>query len=541
MGDRHDDAVAALYSPLHQARTPEALKQSALRRTKTVDDMREYMRRIQLSPDALPANVVHITGTKGKGSTACMCESILRERYQLNTGLFTSPHLVDIRERIRVGGKPISKAVFAEAYWQVRQRLEEYKDTNDDLPALPGYFRMMALMALYVFSHYEPPIDVVILEVGMGGRYDATNILDTDQRNVVCGVTLLDFDHTRVLGDTIEKIAWEKGGIFQVKKGSTHVSKRPSDGTYEPSGMATVTKVSEKRLFALDTNTESAISVLRTCAAIEGQGQMLYLVSEGQSLPATISLGLQGDHQRINAELSVALSEALIKSMLIAPERDRGSSAMHLALENASWPGRCQSVELKAVDGTPLNLRLDGAHTPKSIEACLKWFLSVSGGESENVNRVLIFNCSHERSPVALLEQLASCRPQFAAIYFCRADFERPSMVGKSTARELLEKSGITFEENMEREGEASTWQDTLAEVWRSLETMASTDGQEVAPAKITVNLNMRDAIDEIQRSTGHERLEVLVTGSLYIVGSALDAVRWTEEVAFGSLAWKSN
>mmetsp|Transcript_31266 Transcript_31266/g.51611 ORF Transcript_31266/g.51611 Transcript_31266/m.51611 type:complete len:119 (+) Transcript_31266:75-431(+) len=110
-----DTAIAALYSSEHQARTKEALQKTALRRECTIQDMREYMRRAGTS---LPQSVaiVHITGTKGKGSTACLCESILRESAGKKTGLFTSPHLVDIRERIRIGGRPISKQVFGQAY-----------------------------------------------------------------------------------------------------------------------------------------------------------------------------------------------------------------------------------------------------------------------------------------------------------------------------------------------------------------------------------------------------------------------------------------
>lgn len=525
----YDDAVAALYSPLHQARTPEALKQTSLRRTKTIEDMREYLRRMTLSREELPNNIVHITGTKGKGSTACMCEAILQEGYNLNTGLYTSPHLVDIRERIRVNGKPVSKQVFAQAYWTVRRRLEQYKGSEEDLPVLPGYFRMLTLMALYVFSNYEPTIDVVILEVGMGGRYDATNILDNEDRNVVCGVTLLDLDHTRVLGDIIPQIAWEKGGIFQVKKGSTaHVSERPlADDTVDVTTSETDSAKGNpnKRLFALDTNTEAALSILRKCAAVEGQGQQLHLVSEGQSLPPNTTLGLQGDHQRINAELAVALCNALTENMSI-PGRD-SEAEMHTALQNAHWPGRCQSVELHTKDGTLLNLRLDGAHTPKALAACIKWYSSVSsGGESNQVYRVLIFNCSHERNPVELLQQLAYCRPSFDAVFFCRADFERPSIVGKATARDLLEPHGITIAQ--EEKQEARTWQDTLAEVWKHLEIDS--------PASATTDMNVGDAVRQLQSLTGYERIEALVTGSLYIVGSVLDAVEWREDPALGSI-----
>lgn len=525
---RYDEAVESLYSPLHQARSPEALKQAAARRLDTIADMQEYMRRIGLPSFSFP-HVIHITGTKGKGSTACMCEAILRERYNLQTGLFTSPHLVDIRERIRINGKPVSKPVFSQAYWCIRKRLEEYKSTTSDLPVLPGFFRIMTLLALHIFSHYQPSLDVIILEVGMGGRYDATNILDMDGRNVVCGVTLLDLDHTRVLGDFITQIAWEKGGIFQMKKGSTdNVSDRPTsnDYVYASSSTSVETKNDDtkRKFFALDTNTVEGIAVLRHCAQVEGQGQTLYLISEGLSLPANLKLGLQGDHQRINAELAVALCQALVAEMNIT--NDGGTPALYHALEHSSWPGRCQTVTLQTNDETPFYLYLDGAHTPKALKACLKWYSSV-GTNGNGVYRALIFNCSHERNPVELLHQLVSFQPLFDAVYFCRADFERPSMVGKPTAQELLKSHDL--------ESEATTWQETLAQIWTYLETAAAT----TKPAMVIPTCNVGEAIRQIQNVmlVRKERIEVLATGSLYVVGSVLETVEWKEDEASGSLS----
>ena len=162
MTETFDSALEALYSSEHQASTPEALAVTAQRRTQTISDMRVYMQRVgvlssQQQQDNSISSVfqnkrlIHITGTKGKGSTACLCETIVRKAYGLQTGLFTSPHLVDIRERIRVNGQPVSPHVFAKAYWTLRRKLEEAhgatnSDEENDLPVLPGYFRMLTLM-----------------------------------------------------------------------------------------------------------------------------------------------------------------------------------------------------------------------------------------------------------------------------------------------------------------------------------------------------------------------------------------------------------
>ena len=206
-------AVQALFSPLHQSTTKEEIIKAAKRRTETVNDMRKYWNCIKVHNSSSGSSsssssrrrrrkrrMIHITGTKGKGSTACFCESILRAN-GYSTGLFTSPHLIDIRERIRWNGQPVHPNIFGRAYWKIRHDLEETSRMGDDdddddnkLPILPGYFRMLTLMAFYILE-VQLDVDVLIFEVGMGGRYDATNFWDiTNETKVVCGVTKLDLE-----------------------------------------------------------------------------------------------------------------------------------------------------------------------------------------------------------------------------------------------------------------------------------------------------------------------------------------------------------
>ncbi|XP_065917697.1 folylpolyglutamate synthase, mitochondrial-like isoform X3 [Dysidea avara] len=152
-------------------------------------------------------NVLHISGTKGKGSTGALCESVLRH-CGLKTGFFSSPHLMEVRERIRINGNPLSKDKFATYFYHCFGVLDAKKDLMDG--ELPGYFRFLTIMAYYTFL--EEKVDVAIMEVGLGGEYDPTNVI---RWPVVCGVTSLDYDHVEQLGQTLGEIAWHKAGIFK--------------------------------------------------------------------------------------------------------------------------------------------------------------------------------------------------------------------------------------------------------------------------------------------------------------------------------------
>lgn len=177
-------------------------------------------------------NLIHISGTKGKGSTSSLTQSIIRNYpgdKPIKTGLFTSPHLVAVRERIRINGAPISEALFAKYSQDVWERLEATKEealaeieaSNKDAkaalrntrehPDKPIYFRYLTLVALHAFI--QEKVDCAILEVGVGGEYDSTNIIE---KPIVCGITALGLDHVSVLGNTIDQIAWHKAGIIKV-------------------------------------------------------------------------------------------------------------------------------------------------------------------------------------------------------------------------------------------------------------------------------------------------------------------------------------
>ncbi|HEX2710626.1 MAG TPA: Mur ligase family protein, partial [Candidatus Acidoferrales bacterium] len=154
---------------------------------------------------------VHIAGTNGKGSTAAMLESILRAA-GLRTGLFTSPHLERINERIRFDGEDIADADFAESFTRIHTTVEQLLAAGPDAPGLaahPTYFESLTAMGFDCFARRG--VDFAVVEVGMGGRLDATNILMPE----VAVITQIDFDHENYLGHSIEQIAAEKAGIIK--------------------------------------------------------------------------------------------------------------------------------------------------------------------------------------------------------------------------------------------------------------------------------------------------------------------------------------
>jgi dihydrofolate synthase/folylpolyglutamate synthase len=149
--------------------------------------------------------VIHVTGTNGKTSTARMAENLLRAR-GLRTGLFTSPHLTSIRERIAVDGEPVSAEAFVAVYDEVAPYLAMVDKSQ---PAALSFFEVLTAMAFAAFA--DAPVDVAVIEVGLGGTWDATNVAD----GAVALVTPVAIDHTRYLGDTVEEIAAEKAGIIK--------------------------------------------------------------------------------------------------------------------------------------------------------------------------------------------------------------------------------------------------------------------------------------------------------------------------------------
>ena len=274
---------------------------------------------------------VHVAGTNGKGSTAAMIESALRA-HGVRTGPFTSPHLAEPTERIRVLGEPVSAARFAEAFDRVHAAAESLLEAGA-IDFHTSYFETVAAMAFLIFA--EEKVECVVLEVGLGGRLDATNVVSP----ALCVVTPVDFDHEAYLGRSLEAIAGEKAGILKPGVPAVFARQRPE-----------AERVLAARAAALDCPIARTSGWTVGNLALDRDGSRFLLAGERD---LRIHCPLAGEHQVENASTAAA---ALVRLGLPDAAIERG-------IASARWPGR-----LERVREVP-EMVLDGAHNPAGARA----------------------------------------------------------------------------------------------------------------------------------------------------------------------------
>ena len=271
--------------------------------------------------------IVHVAGTNGKGSTCAMIESGLRAA-GFRTGLFTSPHLIQPAERIQTGGQPVSAERFAAAFDQVHACAEMLL-RQERIDLHPTYFESVTAMAAVVFR--ECGVELAVLEVGLGGRLDATNVVAPD----LAVVTPVDFDHEAYLGNSLESIAGEKAGILKKGAPAVFARQRPE---------AEQVMSARARELGIAVTHSSAIAV--SDVKLHARG------SDFAWDALAIHCPLAGEHQVENARTAIAA----LRVLGIAPE------VIQQGIAQTTWPGRLERVAVNP------EIILDGAHNPASAQ-----------------------------------------------------------------------------------------------------------------------------------------------------------------------------
>ncbi len=317
-------------------------------------------------------NAIHIAGTKGKGSTALILASILKQTgYQV--GLFTSPHLVSLQERIQINGEPISKQSFTKIMNQLHPYLPASKAGLKKLK--PTFFEIITAVALLYF--HEQKVDWAVMEVGLGGRLDATNVIIPK----VSIITRIDFDHTDKLGHTLTKIAREKAGIIKRNVPVIAFEQNP-----------TVNRVFK--------------------AIARKHHAPLYFVSSPKARSivrqAVSKLPFLGNHQLVNAGLALTALKLLKSTKFIKLSK----SAVRTGLKQTSLPARIELINRK-----PLII-LDSAHNPAAIQVLKNTISKTFLSNSTKRQVILIISIARDKEVKKILDILI---PMASMLIFTQA------------------------------------------------------------------------------------------------------------------------
>lgn len=307
--------------------------------------------------EALKEKIVfHVAGTNGKGSVCAMIDSVSQAAGK-RCGLFTSPHLVCFRERIRINGAMIPESEVAQILTTLRDKVCNWK-------VHPTFFELTLALAVKYFC--QGNVEVLVMETGMGGRLDATNVLPSS----VSVITSVALDHQQWLGEDLESVAGEKAGI--IKLGIPVVTPANQDGVVLEV-LRQVAHACKTRLHEVDINT----------SANDGQG-----------------CALKGPHQRLNA--------ALVRQAVSLEWPDLSQATVDAGLREVNWPGR---FDLRAG-----NIIIDGAHNPAAMDALVATWREEFGND---VRATIVFGVADSKEVAEMLVKLAAVASRFVFVELC--------------------------------------------------------------------------------------------------------------------------
>ena len=396
--------------------TPKFTKKNTLENTRMVlDAMGHPERKMKL---------IHVAGSNGKGSVCAYLSSILKAAGK-EVGLFTSPHLVKINERFKINEEDVSDELFLEAFEGVMDLVRQLLKEKPEEFAHPTFFELLFLMGIYIFD--KAHMEYVVLETGLGGRFDATNVIEKPLVSVITSISL---EHTEYLGDTYAKIAGEKAGI--IKEGCPVVY----DGTRKDVEEAILKKASEMHAKAYAIRPDMYKILMNTQKTID------FSMDTGYYEPMDVSIDSVAEYQIMNAMEAVTAAEVMDIG-LTEEDIHRGMKRMH-------WQGRMETVLPGVI--------LDGAHNDSGVEE----FVKTARKFQKDTKLTLLFSCVKEKDYDGIIRTICESL-DFESVVVTQIDSYRqvPSeelakIFRKYTTRPVEEISFIddAFDEAMKRKGD---------------------------------------------------------------------------------------
>lgn len=349
---------------------------------------------------------VHVAGSKGKGSVCEMLTACLAEA-GYTTGLYTSPHLVDVRERIRINQGVIGEQEFRIGLGRVATVAASIRERHGETT----YFELLTALALKHFR--DMAVDIAVIEVGLGGRLDATNVITPE----VCGLVSIQLEHTQLLGDTLEKIAGEKAGIF--KPGVPAITVPQAPGVLEVFRAKAVEAGVPLSVLKEDIDFSYRVE------AGHGLGPHVRVsLTTTQSSYEHLPAPLKGEHQAYNCGLVLAILDRL---------RSRGFEATELKVAEGLKRTRADG-RMEMICRSP-RILIDGAHNPESVQALVR----AVGAHVRYDSMVMVFGCASDKDVAGMLEKVSLGADK---VIFTRAESSPRAVAARELHRRFVESSG---------------------------------------------------------------------------------------------------
>lgn len=347
---------------------------------------------------------IHVAGTNGKGSFCSMMSSVLQKQ-GYKVGLYTSPYIVVFNDRIRVNGLPIAEDDINDLFLRVRQKADTMKTP-------PSSFDFITAAAFLWF--YETKCDIVVLEVGLGGRYDSTNVIKNSLLSVITGIA---FDHTEILGDTIEKIAWEKAGIIKENCPALY-------GGNDEKALAVIEKECEEKHSELTVKNPDSLKILSTTldgTKFEFDGKEYFIRLLGLYQPANAATVLEAID--VLRKHGFEISETAVKD----------------GLSSAVWQARFEKIADEPV------MLYDGGHNPQGVRAAVESVRAYFGDKKINLLVGILADKAHGE----MAEELA----KIADRVICIAPPSPRALPAEALAEEFCEAGANARAANSIKEG----------------------------------------------------------------------------------------